>query len=80
MWAGSSPSGPSFALPASLWRHRWGSGPDGVSPGAFDTFVVMDLGVCMAAKIDDIDYAVLAEELGFSHVWVADSQMIWSGV
>src|SRR3954453_4211956 len=32
----------------------------------------------MAAKIDDIDYAVLAEELGYSHIWVADSQMIWS--
>jgi len=32
----------------------------------------------MAAKIDDIDYAVLAEELGYSHLWVADSQMLWS--
>ena len=38
----------------------------------------MDLGVCMAATIDDIDHAVLAEQLGFSHVWVADSQMLWS--
>jgi alkanesulfonate monooxygenase SsuD/methylene tetrahydromethanopterin reductase-like flavin-dependent oxidoreductase (luciferase family) len=38
----------------------------------------MDLGVCMAAKIDDIDYAVLAEQLGYSHLWVADSQMLWS--
>ena len=38
----------------------------------------MDFGVCMAAKIDDIDYAVLAESLGYTHVWVADSQMIWS--
>ena len=38
----------------------------------------MDLGVCMAAKIDDVGYAVLAEELGFGDVWVADSQMIWS--
>ncbi len=38
----------------------------------------MDLGVCMAAKIDDLDYAVLAEELGYSHLWVADSQMLWS--
>lgn len=32
----------------------------------------------MAAKIDDIDYAVLAEQLGYSHLWVADSQMLWS--
>ena len=38
----------------------------------------MEIGVCAAAKIDDIDYAVLAEELGYSHFWVADSQMIWS--
>ncbi len=38
----------------------------------------MDVGVCMASKIDDIDYAVLAETLGFSHLWVADSQMLWS--
>jgi alkanesulfonate monooxygenase SsuD/methylene tetrahydromethanopterin reductase-like flavin-dependent oxidoreductase (luciferase family) len=38
----------------------------------------MDLGVCMAATIDDIEHAVLAEQLGFSHVWVADSQMLWS--
>lgn len=38
----------------------------------------MDIGVCMAAKIDDINYAVLAESLGYSHIWVADSQMIWS--
>lgn len=40
----------------------------------------MDLGVCMAAKIDDLDYAVLAEDLGYSHLWVADSQMLWSDV
>jgi alkanesulfonate monooxygenase SsuD/methylene tetrahydromethanopterin reductase-like flavin-dependent oxidoreductase (luciferase family) len=38
----------------------------------------MEIGVCAAAKIDDIDYAVLAEELGYSHFWVADSQMISS--
>jgi 5,10-methylenetetrahydromethanopterin reductase len=38
----------------------------------------MDLGVCMAAKVDDIEYAVLAEELGYTHLWVADSQMLWS--
>jgi alkanesulfonate monooxygenase SsuD/methylene tetrahydromethanopterin reductase-like flavin-dependent oxidoreductase (luciferase family) len=38
----------------------------------------MDLGVCLATKIDDIDHAVLAERLGYSHIWVADSQMLWS--
>jgi 5,10-methylenetetrahydromethanopterin reductase len=40
----------------------------------------MELGVCMAAKVDDLDYAVLAEDLGYSHLWVADSQMLWSDV
>ena len=38
----------------------------------------MDLGVCVASAIDDIEYAVLAEELGYSHLWFADSQMLWS--
>jgi len=38
----------------------------------------MELGVCWAAKIDDLDYVDLAEELGYSHLWVADSQMLWS--
>jgi len=38
----------------------------------------MDLGVCIATKIDDIDHAVLAERLGYSHLWLADSQMLWS--
>ena len=38
----------------------------------------MDLGVCVASSIDDIEYAVLAEELGYSHLWFADSQMLWS--
>jgi len=38
----------------------------------------MDLGVCVASKIDDLGYAVLAEELGYSHLWFADSQMLWS--
>jgi alkanesulfonate monooxygenase SsuD/methylene tetrahydromethanopterin reductase-like flavin-dependent oxidoreductase (luciferase family) len=32
----------------------------------------------MAAKIDEVDYAVLAEELGYARVWVADSPMLWS--
>ena len=38
----------------------------------------MDLGVCVASKVDDIDHAVLAEQLGYSHLWFADSQMLWS--
>lgn len=38
----------------------------------------MDFGVCIAADISDIDYAVLAEELGYCDLWVADSQMLWS--
>jgi 5,10-methylenetetrahydromethanopterin reductase len=38
----------------------------------------MELGICMASKIDDIDYIVRAEALGYTHAWIADSQMIWS--
>ena len=38
----------------------------------------MELGVCVASKIDDIDYVVRAEELGYAAAWIADSQMIWS--
>ena len=38
----------------------------------------MELGVCVASKIDDIDYVVEAERLGYTHAWLADSQMIWS--
>ena len=38
----------------------------------------IDIGVCIASKIDDIGEVVLAEELGYSHAWIADSQMIWS--
>lgn len=38
----------------------------------------MDFGVCIAAKIDDVGYVPFAENLGYSHAWVADSQMIWS--
>ncbi len=38
----------------------------------------MDLGICFASKIDDIDYIVRAEELGYTHAWIADSHMIWS--
>ena len=35
-------------------------------------------GVCVASSITDVEYAVLAEELGYSHLWFADSQMLWS--
>ena len=38
----------------------------------------VDIGVCVASHIGDVDYVVRAEELGFSHAWLADSQMIWS--
>ncbi|MDA0339828.1 MAG: LLM class flavin-dependent oxidoreductase [Proteobacteria bacterium] len=38
----------------------------------------MDIGICIASHIGDIDYAVRAEELGYSSLWFADSQMIWS--
>ena len=38
----------------------------------------MDFGVCVASHVRDIDYVVRAEELGFSHAWLADSQMLWS--
>jgi 5,10-methylenetetrahydromethanopterin reductase len=38
----------------------------------------MDIGVCVASHIGDIDYVVRAEELGYTHAWLADSQMIWS--
>ena len=40
----------------------------------------MDVGLCIASKIDDMDYVVQAEELGYTHAWFADSQMIWSDV
>jgi alkanesulfonate monooxygenase SsuD/methylene tetrahydromethanopterin reductase-like flavin-dependent oxidoreductase (luciferase family) len=38
----------------------------------------MDIGLCVASKIDAIDYVVRAEQLGYTHAWFADSQMIWS--
>jgi len=38
----------------------------------------VELGVCVASDITDIDYIVRAEALGFTHAWLADSQMIWS--
>jgi len=38
----------------------------------------MDIGICVASHIGDIDYIVRAEALGYSHAWCADSQMLWS--
>ena len=38
----------------------------------------MDVGICVPSHIGDIGYVVRAEELGYSHAWLADSQMIWS--
>ena len=38
----------------------------------------MDLGICVASHIQDVDYIKHAESLGYSHAWLADSQMIWS--
>lgn len=40
----------------------------------------MDIGLCIASHIGDLDYATRAEELGFASLWFADSQMIWSDV
>ena len=40
----------------------------------------MDFGICVASRPRDLDYVVRAEALGFSHCWMADSQMIWSDV
>jgi len=38
----------------------------------------MNFGICVATKIDDVGYIRFAENLGYSHAWIADSQMIWS--
>lgn len=40
----------------------------------------MEFGICVASRPADIDYVVEAERLGFTHAWMADSQMIWSDV
>lgn len=40
----------------------------------------MELGICVASRPGDLDYVVEAERLGFTHCWMADSQMIWSDV
>ena len=38
----------------------------------------MKFGICVAAKISNIELIEVAEEAGFDSAWVADSQMIWS--
>ncbi len=38
----------------------------------------MDLGICVASHVGDVGYVVRAEELGYTHAWLADSQMLWS--
>ena len=38
----------------------------------------MELGVCVASHVGDVDYVVRAEELGYASAWLADSQMLWS--
>ena len=38
----------------------------------------MDFGICVASRPADLQDVVDAERLGFSHAWLADSQMIWS--
>ena len=40
----------------------------------------MELGICVASRPADLEYVVEAERLGFTHCWMADSQMIWSDV
>ncbi len=40
----------------------------------------MEFGICVASRPADIEYVVEAERLGFTHAWMADSQMIWSDV
>ncbi|MBI3992666.1 MAG: LLM class flavin-dependent oxidoreductase [Candidatus Lambdaproteobacteria bacterium] len=38
----------------------------------------MDIGICVATKIDEVGVVAHAENLGYSHCWAADSQMLWS--
>jgi alkanesulfonate monooxygenase SsuD/methylene tetrahydromethanopterin reductase-like flavin-dependent oxidoreductase (luciferase family) len=40
----------------------------------------MDIGLYVAASIDEIGYLRHAEALGYASVWVTDTQMIWSDV
>ncbi|MGI9029385.1 MAG: LLM class flavin-dependent oxidoreductase [Ilumatobacteraceae bacterium] len=38
----------------------------------------MQLGVCVASKVDDVEHFRLAEQLGYADLWIADSQLLWS--
>ena len=38
----------------------------------------MNFGICVASHVGDIGYIERAEELGYTHAWIADSQMLWS--
>ena len=38
----------------------------------------MDFGVCVATKIDEMGLVGHIENLGYSHAWFTDTQMIWS--
>ena len=38
----------------------------------------MEIGICVASHIGDIGYIERAEALGYTHAWLADSQMLWS--
>lgn len=61
-------------------RLRNAVGPVSSISGAIRDAVVMDFGICVASRPRDIEYVVEAEGLGFTHAWMADSQMIWSDV
>ena len=38
----------------------------------------MDFGVCVATKIDEMGLIGHIENLGYSHAWFTDTQMMWS--
>ena len=38
----------------------------------------MDFGICVATKIDEMGYVTHLENLGYSHAWICDTQMMWS--
>ena len=38
----------------------------------------MEFGICIPSKIDETGIAAYAENLGYSHAWITDTQMIFS--
>ncbi len=42
------------------------------------TVLGVQLGVCVASKVDDVEHLVLADQLGYADLWIADSQLLWS--